>query len=87
MRHRYGNLPVDLFRANVPSFFNVLEHLCEMINFNPLSANSTKWSITFKQFGGNLPTSYLGVFDHFVGLALEGLNKLNSFLFDFFNFL
>ena len=35
---------------------------------NPLSTNSKKWSNTLKQ------TNCLGVFDHFVGLALEGLN-------------
>ena len=34
---------------------------------NPLSANPTKWSNTL------LPTNCLSVFDHFVGLALEGL--------------
>ena len=43
------------------------------LNFNPLSANLTKWSNTFKQFVGN--SRYcLSVFDHFVGLALKGLN-------------
>ena len=42
--------------------------------FNPLSANPTKWSNTLKQFVGKLPTNCLSVFDHFVGLALKGLN-------------
>ena len=37
-------------------------------------ANATKWSNTFKQFVGNLPTNCLSVFGHFVGLALKGLN-------------
>ena len=41
---------------------------------NPLSANPTKWSNTLKQFVGNLRTNYLSVFDHFVKLALKGLN-------------
>ena len=41
---------------------------------NPLSANSTKWSNTLKQFVGNLPTNYLSVFDHFVKLPLKRLN-------------
>ena len=36
----------------------------------PLSAKITKWSNTFKQFVGNLPTNCLSVFDHFVGMAL-----------------
>ena len=42
--------------------------------FNPFSANFTKWSNTFKQFVGNLPTNCLSVFDHFVELAVKGLN-------------
>ena len=41
--------------------------------FNSLSANSTKWSNTLKQFVEILPTNFLSVFDHFVGLALKGL--------------
>ena len=40
---------------------------------NPLSANPTKWSNTFKQLVGNLATNCLSVFDHFVKLALKGL--------------
>ena len=40
---------------------------------NPLSANTTKWSNTLKQFVGKLPTNYLSVFDHFVKLGLKGL--------------
>ena len=41
--------------------------------FNPLNADSTKWSNTLKQFVGNLPTNCFSVFDRFVGLALKGL--------------
>ena len=41
---------------------------------NLLSANPTKCSNTLKQFIGNLPTNCLSVFDHFVGLALQGLS-------------
>ena len=44
-----------------------------------LSANSTKWSNTLKHFVGELPTSFLSVFDHFVGLALKGLSPTNYF--------
>ena len=44
------------------------------LKFNPLSANFAKWSNTLKQFVGSLPTNYLSVFDHFVQLALKGLN-------------
>ena len=42
---------------------------------NPLSANPTKWSNTFKQFVGKLPTNCLSVFVHFVGLALKKVNN------------
>ena len=45
---------------------------------NPLRANPTKWSNTLKQFADNMATNSLSVFDHFVGLALKGLN--NNFL-------
>ena len=46
-----------------------------VIDFNPLSANITKWSNKLKQFVGKLPTNCLSVFDHFVVLALKGLTK------------
>ena len=39
-----------------------------------LSANPIKWSNTLKQFGGNLPTNCLSLFDHFMGLTLNGLD-------------
>ena len=44
-----------------------------LIDFNPLSANPTKWSNTLKQFVGFLPTNCLSVFDHSVGFTLKGL--------------
>ena len=48
--------------------------LLQMVSeFNPLSANITKRSNTLKQFVGKLPTNYLSVFNHFVGLVLKGL--------------
>ena len=43
--------------------------------FNPFSANTTKWSNTLKQFVSNLATNCLSVFDHFVKLALKVLIK------------
>ena len=43
---------------------------------NTLSANFTKWPNTLKQFVGNLPTHFLSVFGHFVGLSLKGLCNL-----------
>ena len=51
--------------------YNILSNL--EINLDLLSANSKKWSDTLKQFVGNLPNC-LSVFEHFVGLALKGLN-------------
>ena len=44
--------------------------------FNPLSASFTIWSNTLQQFVGNLPTNRLSAFDHFVKLALKGLNHI-----------
>ena len=50
--------------------------------FNPLSANTKKWSNTLKQFVGHLLTNRLVVCDHFVGLALKGLTHVRPiFLF------
>ena len=49
-------------------------HVKWLSSLKPLSAKITKWSNTLKQFVGNLPTNFLSVFDHFVGLALKGLN-------------
>ena len=40
----------------------------------PLSANPTKLSNTLKQFVDKFPSSFLSLFDHFVGLALKGLS-------------
>ena len=42
----------------------------------PLSANSSKWSNTRKQFVDSLPTKFLSVFNHFVELASEGLTLM-----------
>ena len=47
----------------------------DLVNFNSVSANPTKWSNTLKQFVGNLPTNCLSVFDHFVKLAPKGLRS------------
>ena len=58
--------PLNILRA---SFFTV-----EMNDLlNAISASPRKWSNPLKQFVGNLPTSCLSAFDHFVGLALKGL--------------
>ena len=44
---------------------------------NILSFNPTKWSNTLKQFVGKLPTNFLSVFDHFVGMVLKELTYNN----------
>ena len=54
-----------------------------MAIFNPLSANPTEWLKTPKQFVRKLPTNCLSVLDHFVGLALKGLNHGFSEFHDF----
>ena len=41
---------------------------------NTWSTNPTKWSNILKQCVGKLPMNCLSVFDHFVSLALKGLN-------------
>ena len=48
----------------------------ELFYFTPLSANPTEWSKTLKQFVGSLPTNFLSVFDHFMGLALKALKNI-----------
>ena len=49
-----------------------------LIDFNPFSANFTKWSNTLKEFVGNLPTNCFSVFDHFMELALNRANVLKQ---------
>ena len=50
------------------------------LNLNPLSSNLTKWPNKLKQFVSNLPRNCLSVFDHFVILAVKGLNIQNRYL-------
>ena len=50
-----------------------LEILIIRFDFNPLSANPTKWLTTLKQFVGKNRRIVLSVFDHFVGLVFKGL--------------
>ena len=57
-------------------FLNSLNTWDEWVN--PLGANPTKLSNTLKQFVGRLPTNCLNVFEHFVELALKGLNRSAS---------
>ena len=65
---------MQIIRTNETFKFNDL-------SIKLLSANSTEWSNTFKQFVGKLPANCLRVFDHFVALLLEGLRKCSSLNF------
>ena len=49
-----------------------------IVDFNPLSANPTKWLNTLKQFVGKFPTNSLSVFDLSVKLALKGLISVGT---------
>ena len=57
---------LQIFSRGFPKFFGYIN-----FSVNSLSANPTKWSNTFKK-----ADELFGVFDHFVGLALEGLMNL-----------
>ena len=50
---------------------------------NSLTANPTKWSNTLKQFV-RCCRRIVAVFEHFVRLALNGLNKAKPYLFILF---
>ena len=67
---------MSLFRCTIHYLDARCGHYYQFFSINPLSANFAKWPNTLKQFVGNLPTNYLNVFGHFVGLALKGLRKL-----------
>ena len=54
-------------------WFTCLETVVIHKSFDPLSANLTKSSNTFKQFVCKLPTNCLSVFAHLVGLTLKRL--------------
>ena len=51
--------------------------LNKYLNLNPLNSNPTKWSDKLKQFVDNFLSNCLSVFDHFMLLAVKGLNKQN----------
>ena len=70
-----------MFQTN----FSVNSFNTRRFALNFLSANPTKWSNTLKQFVGKLSTNCLSVIDHFVELALKGLNYLRYFLFQVWN--
>ena len=71
---KYCYLFISFF-ISITINFSIISVITVII-ISPLSANPIKWSNTLKQFIGNLPTNFLSVFDHFVKLALKGLNIL-----------
>ena len=79
----FFTLPINFFLGStllafssdlIPAWIQRVLKLKLIATLNPLSANPTKLSNTLKQFVGKLPTNCLSVLDHFVGLALKGLN-------------
>ena len=68
------SIPLENLRN--PGFALAWDMLREMMFcqhiLNHSSTNPTKWSNTLKRFVGCLPTNWLSVFDHFVGLVLKG---------------
>ena len=71
----------SILRKSQLELFNKLIEENAFNFFNSLNANYTKWSNTLKQFVGKLSTNYLSVFDHFVKLALKGLNSIMNLVF------
>ena len=70
------NITKSYKTSNVTLINNIYKEVKAIVaELNPLSTNPTKWSKTLKQFVGKLPTNCLSVFDHFVILALKGLNS------------
>ena len=75
--HLVSQESTDLHLVNNPWLKGSYEECLrkgQLSHVNSLSSNPTKWSNTFKQFVGNLPTNCLSVFDHFVILALKGIS-------------
>ena len=65
----------NIFYNNEQKITNQSVRKDQIKDFNPFSANFTKWSKTLKQSVGNLPTNCLSVFGHLVGLALKDFIK------------
>ena len=55
----------------------LLAKIAKYFGLTPLNANPTKWSDT-QTIRQQQPTNCLSAFDHFVGLALKGLIRLQS---------
>ena len=71
----------SILRKSQLELFNKLIEENAFNFFNSLNANYTKWSNTLKQCVGKLSTNCLSVFDHFVKLALKGLNSIMNLVF------
>ena len=71
----------SILRKSQLELFNKLIEENAFNFFNSLNANYTKWSNTLKQFVGKVSTNCLSVFDHFVKLALKGLNSIMNLVF------
>ena len=71
----------SILRKSQLELFNKLIEENAFNFFNSLNANYTKWSNTLKQFVGKLSTNCLSVFDHFLKLALKGLNSIMNLVF------
>ena len=71
----------SILRKSQLELFNKLIEENAFNFFNSLNANYTKWSNTLKQFVSKLSTNCLSVFDHFVKLALKGLNSIMNLVF------
>ena len=71
----------SILRKSQLELFNKLIEENAFNFFNSLNANYTKWSNTLKQFVDKLSTNCLSVFDHFVKLALKGLNSIMNLVF------
>ena len=73
----FMNISQQTFNHTLVSYMKKFRAKCKtsLVSFdsllNPLSANRRKWSMCLTK----LPTNCLSVFDHFVGLALKGLQE------------
>ena len=70
------NIPFELQKKRYSD--SVAGGPLERYLIKPLSTNPTKWSNTLKQIVGKMLSNYLSVLNHFVNLALNGLNMCKS---------
>ena len=65
----------DIFFQVGFTYFKNIKTAKKKLTFNPLSANTIKWSNPLIKIGWQQPTNFLSVLDHFVELELKGLAK------------